>query len=190
VGLFIVFNAVRFSLWYRRSTLLDLRLMGCDTRLLIVAILMETLLWSLLGSICGFAIGVMLAQLLLPGLGASLQSLYDAVVEVNLGLSGWTLLQAWAISLAGLLWALAWPLLRQLRNSSFDAARTENLLADEIRVRRRLALAGLLMALLAAIGYGYISTVVGGFIVLGLLLFAAAWLLPMAGHSCRRFAAR
>ena len=30
VGLFIVFNAVRFSLWYRRSTLLNLRLMGCD----------------------------------------------------------------------------------------------------------------------------------------------------------------
>jgi len=179
VGLFIVFNAVRFSLWYRRSTLLDLRLMGCDNRLLVLAILLETLLWSLLGSAVGFAIGVLLAQLLLPGLGASLQSLYDAVVEINLGLSPWTLLQAWCISLFGLLWALAWPLYRQLRHSSFEAARSENLLADETRVRRRLALAGLLLAAVAAIAYGRIETVTGGFVVLGLVLFAAAWLLPV-----------
>ena len=62
VGLFIVFNAVRFSLWYRRATLLDLRLMGCDLRLLIVAILLETLVWSLLGTLLGFAIGMLIAQ--------------------------------------------------------------------------------------------------------------------------------
>ena len=53
VGLFIVFNAVRFSLWYRRTTLLDLRLMGCDLRQLFGAILLETLVWSLLGTALG-----------------------------------------------------------------------------------------------------------------------------------------
>lgn len=179
VGLFIVFNAVRFSLWYRRSTLLDLRLMGCDSRVLVLAILLETLVWSLLGSIFGFAIGVVLAQLLLPGLGASLQSLYSAVVEVELGISPWTLLQAWCISLLGLLWALAWPLYRQLRLGSFDAARSAELLADEARVRRRLALAGLLLAGLAALAYAHVETVLQGFVVLGMLLFAAAWLLPL-----------
>ena len=42
VGLFIVFNAVRFSLWYRRATLLDLRLMGCASHQLFSAILLAS----------------------------------------------------------------------------------------------------------------------------------------------------
>ena len=178
VGLFIVFNAVRFSLWYRRATLLDLRLMGCDNRILALGILLETLVWSLLGSAAGFAIGAVLAQLLLPGLGASLQSLYSAVVDLELGLSPWTLLQAWCISLFGLLWALAWPLYRQLRYSSLEAARSENLLAEEAGVRRRLGLTGLLLAVLAFFAYGQVSSVLQGFVVLGMVLFAAAWMLP------------
>jgi len=179
VGLFIVFNAVRFSLWYRRATLLNLRLMGCDTRVLLLAILLETLLWSLLGTALGFATGILLAQALLPGLGASLQSLYDAVVATDLSLNPWTLLQAWCISLLGLLWALAWPLYRQLPRRGLEAARSDLLLADEAIARRRLALAGLLLALLALLAYRYIETLNQGFVVLGLALFAAAWVLPM-----------
>jgi putative ABC transport system permease protein len=179
VGLFIVFNAVRFSLWYRRVTLLNLRLMGCDSRVMLFAILIETLAWSLIGSALGFAVGVLLAHLLLPGLGASLQSLYGAIVETDLGLSPWTLLQAWCISLIGLAWALAWPLYRQLRRSSFEAVRSDVLLEEEARARRRMALAAIGLALLAYFAYARIETATQGFIVLGLLLFAAAWLLPL-----------
>ena len=164
VGLFIVFNAVRFSLWYRRATLLDLRLMGCDSRVMLLAIGLETLAWSLLGTALGFAVGVVLAQLLLPGLGASLQSLYDAIVETELGLSPWTLLQAWCISLLGLTWALAWPLYRQLRRSSFEAARAEVLRIDETRARRRMALTAVGLALLAALAYPRIETATQGFV--------------------------
>jgi len=178
VGLFIVFNAVRFSLWYRRATLLDLRLMGCDLRHLLAAILLETLVWSLIGTALGFVLGVALAQVLLPGLGASLQSLYDATVDAELGLSPWTLLQAWSITLIGLLWALAWPLYRQLQRSSLEAGSTDVMLADETIARRRLAFAALLLACLAWIGYAQIETVTQGFVVLGMILFAAAWILP------------
>jgi putative ABC transport system permease protein len=178
VGLFIVFNAVRFSLWYRRATLLDLRLMGCDLRQLLAAILLETLAWSLIGTALGFVLGVALAQVLLPGLGASLQSLYDATVDAELGLSVWTLLQAWSITLIGLLWALAWPLYRQLQRSSLEAGSTDVMLADETIARRRLALAALVLACLAWIAYTQIETVTQGFAVLGMILFAAAWMLP------------
>ncbi len=178
VGLFIVFNAVRFSLWYRRSTLLNLRLMGCDTRVLLSAILLETLAWSLLGTALGFGVGIILAQMLLPGLGATLQSLYSAVVDTDLGISGWTLLQAWCISLFGLVWALAWPLYRQLPRRSLEAARSDMLMEDDAIARHRLALAGVTLALLGVLAYAYIETVTQGFMVLGLLLFAAAWVLP------------
>ena len=178
VGLFIVFNAVRFSLWYRRATLLDLRLMGCDQRHLLAAIMLETLVWSLIGTALGFVLGVALAQVLLPGLGASLQSLYDATVDAELGLSAWTLLQAWSITLIGLVWALAWPLYRQLQRSSLEAGSTDVVLEDETIARRRLVFAALLLAGLAWIAYAQIETVTQGFVVLGMVLFAAAWILP------------
>jgi putative ABC transport system permease protein len=190
VGLFIVFNAVRFSLWYRRSTLLNLRLMGCDARLLLPAILLETLAWSLLGTALGFGVGILLAQVLLPGLGASLQSLYDAVIATDLGLNPWTLLQAWCISLFGLAWALAWPLYRQLPRRSLEAARGDALDADEAVARRRLAAGGLLLAAVAALAYSHVETVTQGFVVLGLVLFAAAWLLPIMLAGALRLLAR
>jgi len=179
VGLFIVFNAVRFSLWYRRATLLDLRLMGCDLRQLISAILLETLVWSLIGTACGFVLGIVLAHALLPGLGASLQSLYDATVEADLGLSPWTLLQAWGITLLGLAWALAWPLYRQLKHSSFVAGSSTTMLADEAIARPRLALGALVLAGIAWMAYAQIETATQGFVVLGMILFAAAWMLPI-----------
>ncbi|TNF87489.1 MAG: ABC transporter permease [Gammaproteobacteria bacterium] len=179
VGLFIVFNAVRFSLWYRRGTLLDLRLMGCATPRLFSAILLETLLWSLLGTALGFLLGILLAHALLPGLGASLQSLYAATIESELGLSATTLLQAWSITLLGLIWALGWPLYRQLRLSSLQAASSELVYRDESRTCRRLALSAIALALIAWLAYGQVASVNQGFVVLGLMLFAAAWILPL-----------
>ena len=189
VGLFIVFNAVRFSLWYRRATLLDLRLMGCTTEQLFTAILLETLLWSLLGALLGFALGILVANALLPGLGASLQSLYDATVDAELGLSPITLLQAWSITLLGLVWALAWPLYRQLRQSSLQAGSSLEIQRDEAAVRQRLVLVAAILTLLAWFGYQRIETVNQGFAVLGLMLFAAAWLLPALLAAGLRLAA-
>jgi len=179
VGLFIVFNAVRFSLWFRRATLFDLRLMGCSARQLTVSILFETLVWSLLGAGLGFCLGILLAQVLLPGLGASLQSLYHATVEAELEPGAGSLLKAWCLTLVGLAWALAWPLYRQLRQSSLQAGSSLGLYRDEARVRQRLALAALLLAAVASLAYGWIETPAQGFVVLGLMLFAAAWLLPI-----------
>ena len=190
VGLFIVFNAVRFSLWYRRSTLLDLRLMGCDMRELIAAILLETLAWSLFGTLLGFALGILLAQALLPGLGASLQSLYDATVEGELGLSAWTLMQAWAITLGGLVWALTWPLYLQLRRAALQASAGETLLRDEAAAHRRLAISALILAAIAWLSYTRIGNTTEGFIVLGLILFAAAWALPLMLSAALHFASR
>ena len=190
VGLFIVFNAVRFSLWYRRSTLLDLRLMGCDMRVLILAILLETLIWSLLGTLLGFAFGILVAQALLPGLGASLQSLYDASVDGELGLSWVTLFKAWVITLGGLAWALFWPLLRQLQRSTLQAASSDTLRRDEHQARKRLAWLASILLLVAAMAYVRIETANQGFIVLGLLLFAAAWMLPLILASVLRVLGR
>ncbi len=190
VGLFIVFNAVRFSLWYRRSTLLNLRLLGCTGRQLLSAILLETLVWSLIGSLLGFLIGIVLAQALLPSFGSSLQSLYDATVAVDLDVNAWTLLQAWSITLIGLIWALGWPLYRQLNRPSLEAFGSDSFLHDEAQSRRRLAWAALLLFLLSWVFYGWIDTVWQGFAMLGTMLFAAAWILPALLATSLRLTAR
>ena len=177
VGLFIVFNAVRFSLWYRRSTLLDLRLLGCSARQLLAAVTVETLLWSLLGALPGFLFGILLADALLPGLGSTLQSLYGANVAVELGFDPFDLLKAWAMTLLGLIWALTWPLYRLLTRSTMPGGGMPQI-SRESKSRSRLARAALLAGILAAFAYGRIESATGGFVVLGLMLFAAAWLLP------------
>ena len=46
---------------------------------------------------------------------------------------------------------------------------------------------GLLLAVLALLAYGEIETCTQGFVVLGLVLFAAAWMLPIALAGCWRY---
>jgi len=178
VGLFIVFNAVRFSLWYRRETFLNLRLMGVEVPSLVAAILLETLLWSFIGASLGLLMGMQLGQLLLPALSASLHSLYDASLAGIIDLQFDTLFKAWLITLFGLSWSLAWPLYQHLRNSDLTADSTEAIADSEPAARRNLALAALLLLVIAAILYRRMDSTTEGFILLGLLLFAAAWLLP------------
>jgi putative ABC transport system permease protein len=99
-------------------------------------------------------------------------------------------LQAWCITLFGLTWALAWPLYRQLPRRGLEAARSETLLADDNIARKRLACAGVLLGVLAMLAYAYVETVIQGFVVLGLVLFAAAWVLPILLAFALRVLAR
>lgn len=178
VGMFIVFNAVRFSLWYRRETLLNLRLMGVSAFALMVAIIGETLIWSVIGTLTGVLSGLVLGQWLLPGLSASLFNLYGATIEAVIALRFDTLLQAWLITLSGLLWALAWPMTLQLKHDVLEA-NSQSLRYDTEKSSRRKLLAGsFLLLILAAILFPLIDSAFSGFALLALLLFAAAWALP------------
>ena len=178
VGLFIVFNAVRFSLWYRRETFLNLRLMGVEVPKLVVAILLETLIWSFIGTGLGLLMGMQLGQLLLPALSASLHSLYDATLAGIIELQFDTLFKAWLITLFGLSWALAWPLYQQSKTSVLSANSTVAVEDSEPGARRNLAVGALLLLICAAVVYRRMDSTTEGFILLALVLFAAAWLLP------------
>lgn len=178
VGMFIVFNAVRFSLWYRRETLLNLRLMGVSAFALMVAVVCETLIWSLIGTLTGVLSGLVLGQWLLPGLSASLFNLYGATIDAAIALRFDTLLQAWLITLFGLLWALAWPMALQLKHGVLDASSQSLRQATEKSSRRKLIYGSLLLVMLAAIMFPLINSAFSGFVLLALLLFAAAWALP------------
>ena len=178
VGLFIVFNAVRFSLWYRQPTIMTCRLIGATRHQLIILIGLETLIWSLLGSGVGFAIGIQLGQLLLPGLSASLQSLYSASVDTSLEWNIVSLLKSWFMTLSGLVFALAWPLFLLLKHHPLQVTKQGALFKADSTARRNLALGSILTASIALIYSSIWDTVAGGFVILGLILFSAAWILP------------
>lgn len=179
VGLFIVFNAVRFSLHVRLNTLLTLRELGASVQLLSVAIALETLLWSVIGAGAGLAAGYALSSGLLPPVAATLQSLYGAVVGSDILLRADRALFAWLITLSGLVLALAWPLWRLSRQRVRSArSPTEHWLQDA-RARRWLTLGAGFLLLAATALYLNLASVTQGFVVLGLVLLAGAWLLPM-----------
>ncbi|PTY37355.1 hypothetical protein BGP77_08045 [Saccharospirillum sp. MSK14-1] len=190
VGLFIVFNAVRFALHLRRPTLHTLRELGASSRMLSVAVLLEALVWSALGTLGGLAAGRALATLLLPPVASSLQSLYGAVVGTDIQLGWARILLAWGITLVGLLLALAWPLWREAQQNIRQARSASDDWAADRQARRWLALFGLLLAVAALMLHSRMSTVTQGFVVLGLSLFAAAFVLPVWLASALRLVER
>ena len=179
VGLFIVFNAVRFSLWHRQLTLRNLRLMGVDLKTLALALFLESLVWSVIASGLGLAAGYFISLQLLPTLGATLDSLYNARVGSEILLSATNVLLAWLMTLLGLLLALSWPMWQLSQQAVLPGSHLGTQWQNDTKARRRLFLSGSVLALLALVIYPYINSVVWGFFLLGLVLFSAAWCLPV-----------
>ena len=178
VGLFIVFNAVRFSLNARAAMLATLQELGVSLRMLTASIVLETLLLSVLGAVAGVALGYLVARQLLPSVATSLHDLYGAVLDHQLILRPLAVFQAWSMTLAGLILALAWPLWQRARQVlSAQRSLSENWRQDRY-ARRWLALGAVLLLVVAALLYQDLNSVARGFLLLALLLFAAAWLLP------------
>lgn len=184
VGLFIVFNAVRFSLWYRQMTLRNLRLMGVSLNTLGGALLLEALLWSLIASALGLLLGYVLSLQLLPALGATLGSLYGATIGSQILLQPPTILIAWSMTLGGLLFALTWPMWRLSRQAVIPGSQLTAQWVNDASARRVLLIGGLALAALALLIYPFINSILLGFTLLGLILFSAAWCLPWLLACC------
>ena len=178
VGLFIVFNAVRFSLWHRQLTLRNLRLMGVDLKTLAFALFLESLFWSTVASGVGLAAGYLISLQLLPTLGTTLDSLYGATIGSEILLTLSNVLLAWLMTLLGLLLALSWPMWQLSQQAILPGSQLGTHWQNDAKARRRLFLAGLVLAVLAALMYPYINSAFWGFVLLGLVLFSAAWCLP------------
>ena len=178
VGLFIVFNAVRFSLWHRQLTLRNLQLMGVDLKTLGGALFLESLVWSVLATGLGLLCGFLISLQLLPTLGATLDGLYSVTIGSELLLSFEIILLAWLMTLLGLLLALSWPMWQLSQEAVLPGSQLGTQWQNDVTARRRLLFSGLALAVAAGLMYPFINSVLLGFILLGLVLFAAAWCLP------------
>lgn len=182
VGLFIVFNSVRFSLLARQGTFTTLRELGVSTQILGIAIVVETLLWSVFGAVAGIGAGYLLSGLLLPTMAASLQTLFGAIVAAEIGLSSTQVLTAWTLTLGGLTLALAAPMWTRARMSVLASRSPSEWWRVDERARWQLAAVASALIAGAALLFPMMDTVTDGFVVLALILFAGAFILPMALH--------
>ena len=178
VGLFIVFNAVRFSLWHRQLTLRNLQLMGVDLKTLAIALFLESLIWSIVATALGLLAGYVISLQLLPTLGATLDGLYSVNIGSKLLLSIATVLLAWLMTFLGLLLALSWPMWQLSQQAVLPGSQLGTQWQNDVIARRRLLFSGIGLAVIAVLIYPFISSVFFGFVLLGLILFAAAWCLP------------
>jgi len=178
VGLFIVYNAVNFTVLQRRVLIARLRMLGVSRRSILLALFGELLLWVLAGTGLGFAGGLALADRLGPAVGDTLENLYDArLVAVDLVRWRW-FFEALAMTLLGAavagghrLWTLARtpPVVAQ---SDLDERRAT---AADYRGQGIAAIA--LLAIAVAI-YLATASLVGAFAVIACVLLAGALLLP------------
>lgn len=178
VGLFIVFNAVRFSLWYRQQTVKNLRLMGVGLNTLAVALLLEALLWSVIAASAGLLAGYAISLKLLPTLGSMMDGLYGAKMSSELLLKPTTVFIAWAMTLIGLLFALSLPMWQVSKQSVIHGSQLSSKWRQDKVSRKQLGILSVMLGLAAALLYPFIDSVLMGFVLLGLILFSAAWLLP------------
>ncbi len=80
VGIFLIYNALAFSYTDRHELLRKLRLAGVARGELARVLLLELLVFVVVGSLLGFALGSWLAVILLPGVGQTLAQLYGVYI--------------------------------------------------------------------------------------------------------------
>jgi len=182
VGMFLIFNAMSFSMVQRRSLFGRLRAIGVTPRELFSLIMLEALMLAVLGTVLGLLLGAWLGQGLTRLVAATVSELYYDVSVTALRLNATSLLLAAGLGVLATLVATLLP--------AWHAARTPPLTtlsraALEQAARRgvplwamfglALLLAGLLLALVLPGGVilsfaGLFSLVLGAAMITPLLL--------------------
>jgi putative ABC transport system permease protein len=188
VGLFVVFQTLSF-LTLRRGAMIGLwRALGVSRRLLAALLLAEAALVGLISALIGFALGILLGQLLLVGIDGTYAELYGRGASGGLSISPWLLAKAVGLSMLGALVAVALPLLDVLRQSTLSALGRARSSASEnnpqTRRVRGLALPSLLLFALGVailkLGPENLGT---AFVALFICLIAALGLVPWLAYG-------
>jgi len=109
VGIFLIYNTVTFSVVQRRSLFGVLRCLGVTRRQLFTLILGEAALFSLVGSLLGLALGVVLGRTVVGLITQTINDFYFVVSVRQISLSGFTLAKGMAVGVASALVASALP---------------------------------------------------------------------------------
>lgn len=181
VGMFLIFNTVRFSVVSRRRTLATLRALGVTSRELFGAVLVEAALLGAIGAALGLVLGVVLGRGAVALVTRTISDLYFVVTVTDVPIDPASLARG---ALLGILSALvaallpAWeaarvPPVTALRRSATEAAARRDVPRS---LAGALALIVLAAALLAVPG----DSPVLGLLGLGATVMAFALVAPAA----------
>ncbi|HEY5701518.1 MAG TPA: FtsX-like permease family protein, partial [Gammaproteobacteria bacterium] len=116
VGMFLIFNAMTFSVLQRRELFGRLRVIGATRRDIFSLVMVEALALGAAGGLLGTAMGVLLAQELVHLMSQTINDLYYRVEVAGISISPLLLTKAFSLGVAGAVLAAAGP--------AFEAART------------------------------------------------------------------
>ena len=180
VGLFIVYAAIGLSFEQRRAMLRTLRALGAPVSTLVVALLIEVLVFALIAGAAGVALGYGVASALLPDVAATLRGLYGASVPGALTIRPEWWLSGFAIAVIGALAATAQSLVKAARLPLLASGQPRAWALASARSYQVQALGAGACFIAAALLPTLASGVVAGFALMAGLLFGAALLLPPA----------
>ena len=180
VGLFIVYAAIGLSFEQRRAMLRTLRALGAPVSTLVVALLIEVMVFALIAGAAGVALGYGVASALLPDVAATLRGLYGASVPGALTIRPEWWLSGFAIAVIGALAATAQSLVKAARLPLLASGQPRAWALASARSYQVQALGAGACFIAAAILPTLASGVVAGFALMAGLLFGAALLLPPA----------
>jgi len=191
VGMFLIFNAMTFSMVQRRNLFGRLRAIGVTPRELFALILLEAAIVALLGTLLGMVLGVWLGRSLTRLVAATVSELYYNVSVTALHLDWMALIIAAGLGVAATLLATLVPALHAARTPPLTTLSRAALEQAAQRGVHRWALLGLLMLvagllLALALPGGVIMSFAGLFA----LVLGAAMMTPLVIRLLHRLLAR
>jgi len=180
VGMFLIFNTVRFSVVQRRATLATLRSLGVTRAEIFAMILVETTVLAAIGSALGLLLGVLLGRAAVALVTQTINDLYFVVRVRGVSIDPIPLVRGGLLGMASALVAAFVPALEATSVPPVTALRRS---AAEARARAsapRLAAVGLGLALLGTALLALPGRRVDlGFLAMAAIILAFAATVPM-----------
>lgn len=179
VGMFLIYNTVTFSVIQRRSLFGTLRCIGVTQGQLFQLILGESLALSIVGSVLGLGLGVVLGRSIVGLITQSINDFYFVVSVRDISLSRFTLIKGMVIGITAALVASLIPAIEAMGTSPQSSLQRSTL---ESKVQQVLPWLVGAWALFTLGGIGLLSIKNGGLVIafggLFAILLAAALLTP------------
>ncbi len=179
VGMFLIYNTVTFSVIQRRALFGTLRCLGVTQGQLFQLILGESLVLSIIGSLLGLGLGVVLGRSIVGLITQSINDFYFVVYVRDISLSTVTLIKGMVIGIFAALFASLIPAIEAMRTSPNSSLKRSTL---EGKVQQILPWLVLAWGLFTIGGIGLLTIKNGGLVIafggLFAILLAAALLTP------------
>ena len=181
VGMFLIYNTVTFSVVQRRPLFGILRCLGTTPRQLFTLILGEAIALSIVGSLFGLGLGVLLGHGIVGLITQSINDFYFVVSVREISIAPFTLVKAVVIGITAAIVASVIPALEAMQTSPQSTIQRSTL---ESKVQTILPWLVLASASLTLFGIGLLAVRSGGLIaaftgLFAILLAAAVLTIPL-----------